>query len=378
MKPPFFLSISCCAALSGVALAGPFPPAADTAGSDAIAGVDARFTLWASGAEVVRGPANIAAANPIEVGFGEEANALGPPDATPSEPYTVVSLGDGGSATLTFSQPFGDVPGPDFAVFENAFNNSFLELAHVEVSSDGIHFFRFPSISVTPASANLGEGGVVDPTNVHNLAGKYRAGFGTPFDLAELAAFSPALDIQRITHVRVVDVVGTNDPAFGSRDSTGAMVIDPYPTNFFTGGFDLDAVGAFAATTIRYDDWAASRGLAGAAAAATADPDADGVPNLIAYLTGNGRLEVRPAPGAVTLSFARLAYRSGGLLRVEASTDFVHWTPVAAAPDASPVEGVAAGVTVVESGEFLKTATVTVPAGAARFFRLAAERAPGL
>ena len=66
-----------------------------------------------------------------------------------------VSLGDGGTVVLTFPQPIGDVPGPDFAVFENGFkafdNSFFLELAHVEVSSDGVNFYRFPSSSLTPS-----------------------------------------------------------------------------------------------------------------------------------------------------------------------------------------------------------------------------------
>ena len=197
--------------------------------------------LVAAAAEIVRGPRLIDSATPNPVGFGEALDALGPADASPDDPYTAVSLGDGGSATVTFASPIGDVPGPDFAVFENGFSAGFHELGHVEVSSDGVNFFRFPSTSLTPASANIGEGGSVNPTNVRNLAGKYLAGYGTPFDLTELRAFSPGLDIQRITHVRVIDVVGTNNPLYATRDSAGGIVIDPYPTNYFTGGFDLDA-----------------------------------------------------------------------------------------------------------------------------------------
>ena len=37
----------------------------------------------------------------------------------------------------------------DFCVFENAFNDSFLELGFVEVSSNGNDFYRFPSTSFT-------------------------------------------------------------------------------------------------------------------------------------------------------------------------------------------------------------------------------------
>ena len=40
----------------------------------------------------------------------------------------------------------------DFCVFENAFNDSFLELGFVEVSSNGNDFYRFPSTSFTQDS----------------------------------------------------------------------------------------------------------------------------------------------------------------------------------------------------------------------------------
>lgn len=46
-----------------------------------------------------------------------------------------------------------------------------------------------------------------------------------------------------ITHVKLVDVVGTIDPLFGSFDSQGNVVNDLYPTPFPSGGFDLDGVG---------------------------------------------------------------------------------------------------------------------------------------
>ncbi len=362
------------AALTGHALAGPFPPAAGEPGSDAIAADDSRITLWATAAEVTRGPTNIASANPVPASFGEGEDTLGPADATPDEPYTVVSLGDGGSVTLTFSAPFGDVPGPDFAVFENSFSTSFLELAHVEVSSDGVNFFRFPSTSLTPGNANIGQGGSVNPTDIRNLAGKYLAGYGTPFDLAELRSASPDLDIQRITHVRVIDAVGTNDPAHASHDSTGAIVIDPYPTNYYTGGFDLDAVGVFSAATTTYPAWTAARGLAGADALPAADPDHNGTPNLIAYLTGSGALKISATPAATSLNLTRLAYRTGGNLRVESSTDLIHWSLVAESIDAGPLSGSAA---ITESGDTLKQATIILPTGPKPVFhRLAAELIP--
>ena len=77
--------------------------------------------------------------------------------------------------------------------------------------------------------------------DINNLAGKYRAGYGTPFDLEELAG-TPGLDVNNITHVRIVDVVGSLG-SHASHDSSGRVINDPYPTNFPTGGFDIDAVG---------------------------------------------------------------------------------------------------------------------------------------
>ncbi len=99
-----------------------------------------------------------------------------------------------GSITLTFSDPIRNKSGADLVVFENGFISAggagvagqvFAELAYVEVSSDGIHFARFPSRSLTPA--RVGAYGTVDPTNVFGLAGKhvnaYGDSWGAPFDL---------------------------------------------------------------------------------------------------------------------------------------------------------------------------------------------------
>jgi hypothetical protein len=43
--------------------------------------------------------------------------------------------------------------------------------------------------------------------------------------------------------VRIIDVVGSIDPAFGTRDSLGNLINEPFPTPFSSSGFDLDAVG---------------------------------------------------------------------------------------------------------------------------------------
>jgi hypothetical protein len=225
------------------AMPGPYAPAAGEPGSTAIRDDDARFRGWATGfTDLVRGPQNIKqpAGNLASFGVGE--NALGAADASQSEQFNVVSLGDGGRITLTFAQGIGNGPGADFAVFENGFDKTFLELAFVEVSSDGTNFFRFPAFSLTQTTTQTGSFGAVDPTNIHNLAGKYEVGYGVPFDLADLGV-QPGLDLQHVTHVRMVDVIGIVEPAYASRDSQGRIINDPWPTTFESGGFDLDAVG---------------------------------------------------------------------------------------------------------------------------------------
>ncbi|MEO6738908.1 MAG: PEP-CTERM sorting domain-containing protein [Chthoniobacteraceae bacterium] len=175
--------------------------------------------------------------------YGSGADALGPSDAEANNSLTVVSLGDGGRITLTFARPIANGPGADFAVFENGITDNFLELAFVEVSSDGTNFTRFHAVSLTQTATQVGPfDQSIDPTDLYNLAGKYRVGFGTPFDLAELVG-TPGLDINAVTHVRIVDVVGSIDPLYGTRDSLNNLINDPWPTAFDTGGFDLDAVG---------------------------------------------------------------------------------------------------------------------------------------
>ena len=111
------------------------------------------------------------------------------------------------------------------------------------MSSDGTNFFRFPSHSVTSTATQVASFGTLDTTNIDGLAGKYRASFGTPFDLSVLAGVSSLLDVTNVTEVRIVDVVGSINPDFGTKDSAGNLINDPWPTGFPSGGFDLDAVG---------------------------------------------------------------------------------------------------------------------------------------
>ena len=281
--------------------AGPYAPPAGEPNSTAIYMDDPNFVAWATGITVQRGCVDISDLSKGYTSYGEPENALG--KAEGNTELTVVSLGDGGMATLTFEHAIANGPGYDFAVFENSFSDDFLELAFVEVSSDGNNFFRFNSVSLTPTNTQVGSFGALDTTNLHNLAGKYCAGYGTPLDLQELKDVNSLLDVNSITHVRIIDVVGYVRPAdfsgdgivnftdysifaaaymskpndenwnqdcdiaqpadniiemldlarfmdewlsennYAGYDSRGHQINDPWPTDFWSGGFDLDAVG---------------------------------------------------------------------------------------------------------------------------------------
>lgn len=192
---------------------------------------------WATGCTITRGYQDIANHSTL-VNYGNEQDAIG---AATESTADVVSLGDSGVAILTFSTPITNGNGYDFAVFENSLNDVFLELAFVEVSSDGINYVRFPATSNTQTTTQIGNAGDVDATKIHNLAGKYRAGWGTPFDLQDLEG-SANLDLNNITHIKIVDAIGSINPQYGTRDRYGRLINDPYPTDFISGGFDLGGV----------------------------------------------------------------------------------------------------------------------------------------
>jgi hypothetical protein len=226
---------------TAVSSAGIYAPAAGQSGSTAIAYNDPQFVAWASGISVQRGPMDISNPSSALASYGLPQDALGP--ATANAAAHVVSLGDGGTATVTFDHAITNGSGFDFAVFENGITDTFLELAFVEVSSDGQNYFRFPAVSLTQTATQVGGFGALDPTNLNNLAGKYRVGYGTPFDLSELDGISPLLNVNAVTSVRFVDVVGSIQDAYATYDSQGHKVNDPWTTPFASSGFDLTGVG---------------------------------------------------------------------------------------------------------------------------------------
>lgn len=219
-----------------------YAPQAGVAGSTAISANDSRFVAWASSCVLQRGWIDIADKSQGQGLFGAEADAIGKNNGS------ILCLGDSGVATLTFASPIYNGAGADFAVFENGFANpndpeeAFLELAFVEVSSDGVNFVRFPASCEIDTPQIPGAGVYSNARKINNMAGKYISGYGTPFDLEELKGI-PELDVNNVTHVRIVDAIGSLG-ANASLDKDGNKVNDPYPTPFITGGFDLDAVGA--------------------------------------------------------------------------------------------------------------------------------------
>lgn len=220
---------------------GQYPPAAGLEGSTAIPADSTIFVAWANTCMVNRGWQDISDPPLGLVDFGTEEAAIGPAGENGA-----VSLGDGGTAILTFDPPITNGPDWDFAVFENgfAFGNDqvYLELATVEVSSNGVDFVIFPASSLTDTTDQIDGFGGLEATLLNNLAGKYRALFGAPFDLAELVGHNQ-LDINKITHIRLTDVVGSLSEEWATRDAMGRKINDPFPTPFPSSGFDLDAVG---------------------------------------------------------------------------------------------------------------------------------------
>ncbi len=224
-------------------------PASLSAGPYTEAGIestDPDILGWAGGYRgLIRGPVNIEDPEAIDATFGSPENAVGEVQCNHLD---VVSLGDGGEITMTFDPPITDGPGADFAVFENGFPSGgllYAELAYVEVSTNGNAFVTFPSVSLTPSEI-IGDN-VLDPTDVHNLAGKHPGGNiypcqGTPFDLADLAGdplvASGHVDLSQIRYVRVVDVIGNGS----TEDDQGHAIYDPFPTEWAQCGFDLQGI----------------------------------------------------------------------------------------------------------------------------------------
>lgn len=205
----------------------------------------AEINLWSDEViELIRGPIDIAIPAAGNVTFG---NPLDIPGVASGIATEAVSLGDGGSVTVKFTDTIYDGPDFDFAVFENGISSGapdllYVELGYVEVSSDDIHYARFDSLTSRGSAVDTLE--EADPDDYHNLAGNRPLGTGTEFDLFDLTnhplVLSGDVDLDAILYVRIVDVIG-NGTTF---DAMSNQIWDPYNTPFITSGFDIDAVGA--------------------------------------------------------------------------------------------------------------------------------------
>lgn len=203
----------------------------------AIASDDSRFVEWADSIDPTRtmfAPRGSEAIDPSGL------NSLGDLDAA-----EIADGGQPGYLTVTFPRGIRNGEGVDFAVFENGFvfpeePYLFAELAYVEVSTNGRDFARFPSVSTNvdwEGSFGRNFAGY-DSTNVFNLAGKHAGGYGTPFDLDDLASdplvSAGELDLDNIQYVKLVDIPGSGD----FLDSQGNPILDNWVSGG-SGGFDF-------------------------------------------------------------------------------------------------------------------------------------------
>ncbi len=325
-------------------------PEAGTAGSTAIHMSSNVIVAWAAGYT------NLQYGTAVDAEFKTPELVLGPALGTT---HDIVCLGRGGQITLTFTDGIGDGPGADFAVFENSFDDYFLELAHVEVSSDGIHFVRFPGYSTTPDPVG-GFGGLYTGW-IHNLASKYRKEYGTPFDLGELqlaydaqlagntdfsSAFAssltnnfPHLDLNHITHLRLIDIVGDGS-AF---DARGSVIYDPYPT-ISSAGFDLDAVGVLNERVLQsLTQWVAIHSVP---ADGLSDSDSDGVIDVQEFVMGGDPNDPFDAPVpqlSAGSGQAILSYTTDPAVAatcwIQHSADLVTWTNAVPAQTSEQEQG---------------------------------------
>ncbi len=226
-------------AVPAAAVAGPYSGPTDGVPVDSD-----RFVAWAD--DIVDSLTSFAPRGSTAINEDGGFNSLGDLDAA-----DIANGIQPGELTVAFPAAITNGVGDDFAVFENGFvfpSDPFLlaELAYVEVSTDGSNFARFPSVSTnTTFAGDFGQSfGGFDATNIKGLAGKHAAGFGTPFDLADLAAdplvASGDVDLASINFVRLVDIPGNGS----FLDSLGNPILDAWLTEG-TGGFDFQlGVGA--------------------------------------------------------------------------------------------------------------------------------------
>ena len=271
----------------------------------------------------------------------------------PDDDHGFIGIDEPGSITLHFSDPIVDLTGADFVLFENGLlatfdtggvgiGGIFAELAYVEVSSNGTDFTRFNSATLNDEPVNTY--GTIDPTDVHNLAGKHvnssGDSWGTPFDLADVGLSS-------ISYIRVVDIPGSGDFVDGSGDP----IYDSWPTSG-SGGIDIEAVGSISTRTT-FATWPQLGNLPTDQRGESDDPDRDGLTNLeecalglLPWSIDNRadvvRLELVEQAGetAAEITFVRDERLTDVVYEVCVSTDLKNWIVIARSSSGQPCQGV--------------------------------------
>lgn len=233
------------------------------------------------------------------------SNALGAPEGQGLHAGSlhILDLGLEGSLTLGFDVELCDGPGADFIVFENAFYmagtlDAWAELAFVEVSTDGLHFARFPALfaggpGLLPMGSARNLAGI-GPVHAHPVLRPWidprdpcQAG-GDAFDLADLRGdplvLGNLVDLSRIRFVRIVDIASGKE-----RDPRGRVILDS------GSGADIDAVAV-----IHHRGNQAPRGprvdlAVGGAQMRLTVSDPDGIPDLAEVRASLLGIEVDPA-----------------------------------------------------------------------------------
>lgn len=145
-----------------------------------------------------------------------------------------------------------------------------------------------------------------------------------------------------------------------------------------SGGIYAVAGGFWGAGTapppLSYATWIAGFGLSGSAAAASADPDGDGLPNGAEYVLGGipnvHGASLRPTAATVgsnmvfTFSRSDAAETTDVTLTVQSGPDLASWSTVFNI--GSTTAASSSGVTVTENGAAPDTITVTIPRGTAK------------
>ena len=221
----FLIVLTGIMSIAANAMAGPYASSGYTTS-------DAAFVGWASSVIDYSGYSS----SSVE-------NILGEKNGT-----VAVGSSSGGYVTLGFDTAITDGNGDDFAIWENGFviNGTgglvYAELGYVSVSTDGENWATFSSVSLTEASSNP----YVDPSDVYNLAGNFKASEGTGFDLSDLAdndaVIGNLVDLSTINYIMITDVVSGTDT-----DSLGNVIYDGMS---YGGGADWDAVGVINAVPV--------------------------------------------------------------------------------------------------------------------------------